>query len=155
MASVICDKPYTSADKWTSSFMVGILFLLISSPLMYQLTNAVTSSLGLVIASSKGCPNLVGLALHTIVFIVILRLLMNKNNTSGCDTPYSSRDKWMVSLIGGLLFLLVSSPFLYEAVDSILQPTTGLNIANRGCPTTGGLVVHAVVYSLLTRLLMR
>lgn len=155
MASVICDKPYSSSDKWTASFVLGILFLLVSSPFTYNLTNSITKGAGFEIADSAGCPNLAGLILHTFVFILLLRLMLNKDQTNDCLRPYSSRDKWTVSAIGGMLFILISSPFLYDIVNSL---TTSLKIkivSEPGCPNIQGLVLHTAVFVVVARMLMR
>lgn len=155
MSSVICDKPYSSSDKWTASIMLGLLFLLVSSPFMYGLTNKITSAVGFQISDAQGCPNLAGMILHTLVFIIVLRLMLNKDQKNGCLRPYSSRDKWTVSMMGGLLFILVSSPVLYDMVNSL---TTALKIditEKAGCPNMKGLILHTAVYIVIARLLMR
>ena len=71
-----CNKPYTSKDKWIVSIIAGLLFLLIASPFLFSAVNSITSSFGMTIASKDGCPNLGGLLLHSIVFMLIVRLLM-------------------------------------------------------------------------------
>jgi hypothetical protein len=150
----MCDKPYTSSDKWTVSIISGLLFLLVSSPYAYAITGNIASRIGLKITDGGLCPNLAGLMIHAAVFTVILRMLMSKGS-GDCSKPYTSKDKWIISMIGGLMFLLISSPFLYEAVDA-LTSSFGLNIADeKGCPNLGGLIVHTSVFILVTRLLMR
>lgn len=73
----------------------------------------------------------------------------NKNES------YSSADKWRVSLLSGLIFLLVSAPFTYDLVDKLLSPL-GLNVVSSpGCPSTLGLLVHTLVFVLVIRLLMK
>jgi hypothetical protein len=71
-----CNKPYTSKDKWIVSLIAGLLFLLIASPFLFAAVNNMTSSFGLTLASSQGCPNLAGLLVHGIFFMLIVRLLM-------------------------------------------------------------------------------
>lgn len=152
----MCDKPYTSNDKWTISIVSGLLFLVAASPYTYNLTNSVTKRFGLVIADSQGCPNLAGILVHGIIFVMLLRLMMEGKTTAhSCLKPYTSKDKWIVAMIGGLLFLLIGSPFLYEAVDS-LTSSFGMKIANEnGCPNLGGMILHSAVYMSVVRLLMR
>lgn len=152
----MCDKPYTSADKWTVAIISGLLFLAVASPYTFSLTNNFTSKLGLSISDRSGCPNLAGLLIHAIVYSLLLRLLMTKNMDScGRNKPYTSKDKWIISLIGGLLFLLIASPFLYEAVDA-LTSSFGLKIANNdGCPNLAGITLHTAVFIFVVRLLMR
>lgn len=69
-------KPYTSKDKWIVSIISGLLFLLIASPFLYQLTNIVFSPLGFIMASKEGCPTILGLVVHSLVFLLIVRLMM-------------------------------------------------------------------------------
>ncbi len=73
---VQCNKPYTTKDKWIVAIIAGLLFLLIASPFLYNAVNSVTSSFGLVMADGNGCPNMGGLLLHAIFFMLIVRLLM-------------------------------------------------------------------------------
>lgn len=68
----------------------------------------------------------------------------------------SSRQKWNVSLLSGVIFLIISSPALYSLVNSAVQHVLpDLTIANEGCPTLTGLLVHTLVFILIVRLLMR
>lgn len=155
--SEVCNKPYTSNDKWTISIISGLLFLLVSSPYMFSLTNDITSRIGMDISNKVGCPNLAGLLLHASIYTVLIRILMTKRSDSneGCAKPYTSKDKWVISLIGGLLFLIIASPFLYEAVNA-LTSSFGLVIADRdGCPNLAGIVLHTCIFIVVVRLLMR
>ena len=75
--------------------------------------------------------------------------------SSECPKHYTSKDKWIVSIISGLLFLLVASPFLFSLVNDLTKHL-GLVVASpSGCPTTAGLVLHAIVFTLIVRLMMR
>lgn len=65
----------TEGQKWLICLYSGLLFLLIASPYMYQLTNKVTSIAGFE-TSVNGCPNLYGLVLHGVVFLLLVRVLM-------------------------------------------------------------------------------
>lgn len=152
----MCDKPYTSNDKWTISIVSGLLFLVAASPYTYSLTNSVTKRFGLIIAGSDGCPNLAGLLVHGVIFILLLRLMMEgRTKAHNCLKPYTTKDKWIVAMIGGLLFLLIGSPFLYEAVDS-LTSSFGMKIADAdGCPNLGGIMLHSAIFMIVVRLLMR
>lgn len=70
-------KPYTSKDKWIVSILAGILFLLISCPMAFRLSNSVIYYItGISLLTKDGCPNMIGIILHTIIFILIVRLLM-------------------------------------------------------------------------------
>ena len=150
----MCDKPYTNDDKWTAALLSGLLFLIVASPYTYSFSNAAGKALGVNLADATGCPNAIGLIVHGVVFALLLRLIMNKSNER-CEKPYTSKDKWIISIIGGLLFILISSPFLYNAVSS-LAASIGIKTADgEGCPNIAGLILHTAVFTLLTRALMR
>jgi hypothetical protein len=66
--------------------------------------------------------------------------------------------KAQAALTAALLFFVVSSPFTYRLVDSIVgglvgaivpQFTTLFKIAEAGCPTNYGLLVHSLVFGLV------
>jgi hypothetical protein len=72
----------------------------------------------------------------------------------------SSKVKHAVAL--ALLFFVVSSPYTYKVVDHVVggvvsavapQLAYVFKVADAGCPTTYGLVVHSVVFGLLSHLL--
>jgi hypothetical protein len=58
----------------------------------------------------------------------------------------------MASIKAALLFLIIGSPLMYKLTQQLLG---GLfTISSKGCPTMGGLVLHAVVLGLITYVLM-
>ena len=59
-------------QKWFISLEMLVLYVLIASPLTYQVTN----SIGLPSLNAKGCPSWWGVILHGVVFAVLVRLLM-------------------------------------------------------------------------------
>jgi hypothetical protein len=56
------------------------------------------------------------------------------------------------SIQAALVFIVVSSPILYNLVQSVVGRL--FTVAVKGCPTVAGLVLHAVVFALVTYLLM-
>lgn len=71
-----CEQLYDSADKWKVAILSGFIFMLVSSPFLYQMLDKVGTPLGVDIASSSGCPTFVGLFVTTVLFVIIVRLLM-------------------------------------------------------------------------------
>jgi len=71
----MAEKPFTNTDKLIVSVMAGLLFLLISSPFFYFITNSIISVFGLS-SSMNGYPSIFGLILHTIIFIGIIYILL-------------------------------------------------------------------------------
>lgn len=68
-------KPFTNRDKWIVSIVVGLLFLIIASPFLFNFVNSITEAIGFQIADD-GKPNIFGLLLHSAVFVVIIRIMM-------------------------------------------------------------------------------
>ena len=56
--------------------VASILFLIVSSPFVYKIVNALLSVVRVRVASNSGCPNMVGLLLHTVVFGVLLNVVL-------------------------------------------------------------------------------
>lgn len=61
-------------------------------------------------------------------------------------------EKIMYSIWAAILFAVIASPFLYNIVNMVLGFI--VPIAVNGCPTFAGVIVHAVVFGLITYLLM-
>jgi hypothetical protein len=61
--------------------------------------------------------------------------------------------KWMISLMSALLFLLIAAPFTYKLTGSLFEKV-GLEIEKVGCPNMTGLIIHAVVFAVLIRVMM-
>jgi hypothetical protein len=65
----------------------------------------------------------------------------------------TNMDKWRYTLYTTILFLIVVNPMTYKLVNMILGKIA--KIADKsGCPTTVGMLVHALVFTLLLRGLM-
>lgn len=68
---------YDSSNKWIISVVSGILFLVIASPVSFSLSNTLFSRIfGINTIGPLGCPNIEGLILHAIIFILIARSMM-------------------------------------------------------------------------------
>lgn len=68
-----------------------------------------------------------------------------------------------ISLFSALLFYIVSNPITYSVVDSLLMAVLGpilgpsaaiFKVAEGGCPTGYGLLLHSFVFFLVTLGLM-
>ena len=59
--------------KLSATLQAVLLFFILSHPVVYKLTTALVGGL----ASYGGCPTTLGLIVHSIVFGIIVRLLMN------------------------------------------------------------------------------
>jgi len=69
----------TSTEKWNISLYSGAIFFLIASPFLFEFVNNLFSrfipQFNLVIANN-GCPTMLGLFIHSIVFVLVTRLSM-------------------------------------------------------------------------------
>lgn len=66
----------SSEEKWKISLLSAVIFFLVASPMLFRIVNAITSSIGFVLAND-GCPTYLGLFVHAIVFMLIVRLTMD------------------------------------------------------------------------------
>ena len=65
----------SSSEKWNITFFSAVIFLLVVNPYTYNLTQSIFSKI-LGPISSNGCPTMVGLLLHTVVYILLVRYSM-------------------------------------------------------------------------------
>jgi hypothetical protein len=69
----------SNQQKWLGALVAGLLFLILSSSFAYQLTNKLLTAIGgpkAATVTAGGQPTTLGLILHTIVFILLLRLIL-------------------------------------------------------------------------------
>jgi hypothetical protein len=81
-----------------------------------------------------------------------------KANTTSDQSKHKSavtqKEKLLISLLSGVLFLIVSSPIMYKLVNSITM-RVGIDIETAGCPHLNGLVLHSVVFVILVFIIMQ
>lgn len=72
-----------------------------------------------------------------------------------CERMLTNKDKWTIALMASLLFLIVSSSFLYRFVDGVFAGF-GWQIANSaGCPTFFGSILFTIIFAIIVRLVLR
>jgi len=59
--------------KWKITFFSAFIFLLVVHPMTYQLTQKLFGGILGRISDPSGCPTAIGLALHTLVYILLVR----------------------------------------------------------------------------------
>lgn len=65
----------------------------------------------------------------------------------------SNADKWRYTLYTTVIFLIVVHPQTYRLVNHLLGNI--VKISDKcGCPTMAGIVVHAIVFTLIVRYMM-
>ena len=67
-----CSNKISQEKKALLSLKNGLLFILVSMPLTYKLVNSLTKRIGFKVSDDNGCPTPVGLAVHTLVFILLV-----------------------------------------------------------------------------------
>ena len=64
---------YTMDMKWQISLFSALIFILVVHPMTYKLTQKLLGDFLGRISDTNGCPTTIGLALHTIVYILLVR----------------------------------------------------------------------------------
>lgn len=67
---------------------------------------------------------------------------------------HDSQQKWIISIVAGLLFALVSLPFTYKLTNSVSQKI-GFDTFEDGGATSYGIGVHVVIFILVLRLILQ
>ena len=63
----------SSYKKWQISIFSAFIFILVINPYTYMITQKILGGLLGKIAESNGCPTTLGLVIHTIVYILLVR----------------------------------------------------------------------------------
>lgn len=148
---------YTNLDKWGSALLMGLLFMVFASPYAYKATGFLTEKAGFETSNSQGCPTIAGVLTHALVFMLVVKLVLNYKGVS----KVSNKSEWTMAFMAGLLFALVSSPYFNGLVKSVLGQCGVLSEYNNG-PSYGAdcsnnvetLLVNSGIYALITRLMM-
>ena len=72
---MVCAKPLTEQSKWYISAISSLIFLVIASPFMFELTSHFFDLLGIE-TEVNGNPNWLGLLIHSVLFGILIRLSM-------------------------------------------------------------------------------
>lgn len=70
---VECGHEPTNIDKWRWTLMTTIIFLIVVNPFVYKCVQSCLGSLLGRIASKDGCPTMLGILVHSVVFTLLLR----------------------------------------------------------------------------------
>ena len=74
-----CEKEErTNMDKWRYTLITAVLFFIVVNPYTYKFVNFLLKRF-FKIADKSGCPTFAGVVVHTIVFTLLLRGLMELN----------------------------------------------------------------------------
>jgi hypothetical protein len=64
-------------DKWRFTFYTTFVLLLLFNPLTYKIVNSVLGNLLGPIASTNGCPTILGFSIHVLLFTIVIRYMMD------------------------------------------------------------------------------
>jgi hypothetical protein len=65
----------------------------------------------------------------------------------------TEKDKWVISAVSACVFLVLSLPVVYKLTGFIFK-IVGVKTETGGCPNFTGLLLHAIVFAILIRLIM-
>jgi len=65
-----------------------------------------------------------------------------------------SIDKWRYTLYTTVVLLILFNPWMYKKMNQLLSSVVGPISNNVGCPTMLGFGIHAVIFTIILRLLM-
>ena len=66
----------------------------------------------------------------------------------------NNEQKWYISVLSGLLFLIINSPCLYNFTDDLFYTLFDLHTYKNGKPTRFGFLIHVIVFILVVRGMM-
>jgi hypothetical protein len=66
----------SSSKKWQITFFSAAIFLLVVSPYTYRWTDQILGKFVGKIADDNGCPTYIGLSIHIIIYILLVRYSM-------------------------------------------------------------------------------
>ena len=78
---------------------------------------------------------------------------MSQCTVEECEKLYTSNDKWRVSLMAGVIFFIMSLPITYRLIEKLVG-RVGLQVIDGSTPTLVGLIVMAVAFAIVSRIMM-
>jgi hypothetical protein len=66
----------SSRQKWQSSILLTVLFLILSLPFLYKFSDKLFGSFFGQMSDENGSPSSLGLIVHGFIFLLIVRLLL-------------------------------------------------------------------------------
>ena len=73
-----CNNKPTNAEKWKYTLLTTIIFIIVIHPMTYKLVQKLLGNiLGKIADTNTGCPTMFGIFIHTIVFTLLLRYIMD------------------------------------------------------------------------------
>ena len=144
-----------SGKNTTVCLLVFVLFCVVANPMLFKVVNEVVNKFAPrnTISDESGCPKNVGSVVHALVFTLLLLVLKKASGLSkkaAVDTT--------AFIVTSALFWLFSNPMSYKFVNHLFNKVLRLRLdisSPSGCPTQGGVVVHGVVFVVVTCVLLK
>lgn len=70
------NKPPDNIEKWLIAIMLGVIFLIVAAPLIFKFSNQIFNYINIHTLNPDGRPSVMGWIIHTVIFIIIVRVLM-------------------------------------------------------------------------------
>lgn len=128
----------------------ALVFLILSSPWVYDKTNMLTEKVGSS-TWDNNCPTAFGRILHTLVFVLAVYLILVGRKLAlkeSLDIP----KLWKISFVSGLLYFFLSSGAMFHLTNQLagkVGQELGVKHELLTCPNNKGLVLHAIVFGLV------
>ena len=62
--------------------------------------------------------------------------------------------KWFISILSGIIFYVIASPEIFKKTGKLFYTLFDIKIEHRGKPNNLGLLIHTIIFVLITRFLM-
>ena len=126
----------SDAMKASISFKQALLFFFIASPVLYGLTGK--------IGGWGECPTVAGVAVHAVVFGLIVYILMSVWAKSPYPTA-AQKFRTKIAIQQAILFALIANPVTFKIVRKALGDWVS---SDSGCASPLGLLLHSAVFGL-------
>ncbi len=121
-------------DKLVISIISALTFFVIANPETFRIVRRV---LGSRIATPTGCPSTLGLAIHSVVFMLVVWGMMNINRKSPCDKKGNKGSRTVIQ--SAIPMVEVDAPQPEFSEPHIEMSDSGLQLEPQGIESEGTL----------------
>ena len=152
-------------EKWIIAGWVSLFYFVVSLPQVYEMTNCMVSSFipekfnknKELLVDKFGVTTKTGLLLHTIVFILIIRLIQ-ETELYGLKNvlinKHTNLQKWIIACWAGILYIVLSNKVIYSITNelSMLISFNKLSLFYMNdVPHPVQILLHTIVFGLVVR----
>jgi hypothetical protein len=129
-------------DKIVISLRVALIFLVVSLPFTYGLTDKYNKYID-ISNGFNNCPTIIGKLVHAVIFFILNLVIMKYYNYQR-----EEKEKKPLGLMlkyayyGTLIAYFLSDNDTYKLTNALVGGTSDFN----GCPTLQGVLVHSAIY---------